>query len=67
MALLNTRKLLPNDQWLLNHCALKCHFLEPVSTEGLTEADVEPLKEKVFKIMEAYVLEHDALFQTKRH
>ncbi len=67
MVLLNTRKLFPNDYWLLEHCKLKCHFLKPISTEGLTEADVEPLKNKVYKIMEDYVVANDALFKAKPH
>lgn len=33
---------------------VKMHFLEPVSTEGLTLKDVPALKEKIFRIMEAY-------------
>lgn len=63
MMLLNTRKLYPNNSLLMEHCELKCHFLKPISTEGLTEADIEPLKEKVHNLMEAYVLENDALFK----
>lgn len=67
MMLLNTRKLYPNNSLLLEHCDLKCHFLKPVLTNGLTENDIEALKEKVHTIMETYVLEHDALFKTQPH
>jgi len=67
MVLLNTRKLYPNNSLLMERCALKCHFLKPVPTEGLTEADIEPLKEKIHMLIEAYVLANDALFQSQPH
>ncbi len=63
--LLNTRTLYPNDSWLMNHCPLKCHFLKPISTEGLTEADILMLKEKVFRLMERYYVEHDIQYSNK--
>lgn len=66
MVLLNTRKLFPNDHWLMERCELKCHFLKPVSTEGLTEADVDSLKDKVFKLIENHVIQYDALFSGGR-
>jgi 1-acyl-sn-glycerol-3-phosphate acyltransferase len=65
MVLLNTRVLYPNDSLLMNHCTLKCHFLDPIPTAGMTESDVPALKEKVFKLMEDYVKAHDALFTSR--
>lgn len=65
MVLLNTRKLYPNNSWLLERCELKCHFLKPVSTDGLTEEDVEPLKNQIHKLIEDYVAANDALFNAQ--
>jgi 1-acyl-sn-glycerol-3-phosphate acyltransferase len=65
MVLLNTRKLYPNNSLLMERCELKCHFLKPVSTEGLTEADVDTLKDKVFNLIESHVIQNDALFAGK--
>ncbi len=65
MVLLNTRKLYPNDSLLMERCELKCHFLKPVSTENLTEQDVDSLKDKVFRLIENHVIQHDALFEGK--
>ncbi|MDZ4847219.1 MAG: lysophospholipid acyltransferase family protein [Chitinophagales bacterium] len=67
MVLLNTRKLFPNNSLLLERCELKCHFLKPVPTDGLTENDIEPLKEKIYKMMEKYVLANNALFNAQPH
>ncbi|GIV34445.1 MAG: 1-acyl-sn-glycerol-3-phosphate acyltransferase [Chitinophagales bacterium] len=62
MVLLNTRRLYPNDEWLLHHCPLGCHFLEPVSTEGLKEKDIPELKEKVHTLMKEHIVKHDILY-----
>lgn len=66
MVLLNTRKLYPNSSLLMERCELKCHFLKPVSTENLTEQDVDSLKDKVFKLIEDHVVQHDELFAGRR-
>jgi len=62
MILLNTRKLYPNDTWLMNPANLECHFLKPVPTEGLTEKNVQDLKERIFRLMEDYIIQHDERF-----
>ena len=55
--LLNTKKVLPLDKtfYLWPH-HLEMHFLAPISPENLTTIE---LKEKVFKIMWDYYLEHN--------
>ena len=54
----NTKKVLPADKtfYLWPH-PLEIHFLPPVSSEGITSKN---LKEKVFKIMWDYYLEHSS-------
>ncbi len=59
MVLLHTRKLYPNNSWLMNHSNLGCHFLKPIPTDGLTEENVTELKDKVFRLMEDYVIQHE--------
>jgi 1-acyl-sn-glycerol-3-phosphate acyltransferase len=55
--LLNTKKVLPlNKAFYFWPHRLEMRFLEPVSPEGLTTKE---LKEKVFKIMWDYYLEHN--------
>ncbi|TWV99951.1 lysophospholipid acyltransferase family protein [Chitinophaga pinensis] len=48
----NTRKIMPPGKvfYALPH-AIDIHFLAPVDTTGLTAADLESLKERVFKTM----------------
>ncbi len=41
------------------------HFLEPVSTEGMTEQDIPALRDKVYHMMESCILTHDRWFQKK--
>jgi len=52
----NTRKVLPADKtfYMMPH-KLEMHFLKPVSAENITSRE---LKQKVFKIMWDYYLEH---------
>ena len=51
----NTGKILPHDKklWALP-MPIRIHFLEPISTEGLTLEDVPALKARVHNIMSAY-------------
>ncbi|HXH18041.1 MAG TPA: lysophospholipid acyltransferase family protein [Chitinophagales bacterium] len=67
MILLNTRKLYPNDTWLMNPSNLECHFLKPVPTEGLTEKNVQDLKVSIFRLMEDYIIHHDEQFAHLRN
>ena len=57
--LFNTKGILPADRkfWAMPS-PIHFHFLEPVSTEGLTLDDVRGLKDKVHSIMESYFVEH---------
>jgi hypothetical protein len=38
------------------------HFLEPISTVGLTEEDIPALRDKVFHQMKNCILENDRWF-----
>ena len=51
----NTKKIYPNTSttWAAP-MPIHIHFLQPISTEGLTLADTALLKERVFNIMEEY-------------
>lgn len=50
--------ILPPDQFLLRWYPLRVIFHEPVETTGLTLADVDMLKEKVFRIMDEELKKH---------
>jgi 1-acyl-sn-glycerol-3-phosphate acyltransferase len=54
-----TRDILPNRPKLwARPKVIRYHFLEPIPTKGLSMSDRHELKEKVYKIMEAYILQH---------
>jgi 1-acyl-sn-glycerol-3-phosphate acyltransferase len=55
----NTRKILPPGKvfYALPH-AIDVHFLPPIDPKGLTLADTELLKEKVFKTMWEHIEQH---------
>lgn len=55
----NTGKVLPHDSkgWARPK-AVHIHFLEPITTEGLTLNDVAMLKEKVHNLMATYYITH---------
>lgn len=57
--LFHTRDILPPGKtFFARPHPIPIHFLEPVSTEGLTKADVPRLKQEVFRIMESYYTGH---------
>lgn len=58
--LFNTAKVLPPKKtfWARPH-PIHIHFLEPVSTTGLTLEDVPALKARVHSIMESYYITHN--------
>jgi len=47
----NIRTLQPVDTYLLRPGTITLKYLQPISTEGLTEADVKKLKQETFDIM----------------
>lgn len=55
----NTGAILPHDKkvWARPK-TIHFHFLEPISTKGLTLEDITALKEKAHKIMEDYYVTH---------
>jgi 1-acyl-sn-glycerol-3-phosphate acyltransferase len=57
----NTGKILPhNKTFWATPSAIPFHFLEPISTEGLTLRDLPQLKEKVWHLMNDYYQTHNA-------
>jgi 1-acyl-sn-glycerol-3-phosphate acyltransferase len=50
--------ILPPDEFLLRWHPLKVIFHEPVETSGLTIKDLDPLKEKVFQIIDTELKKH---------
>lgn len=55
----NTGKILPhNKKFWARPKTIYFHFLEPISTEGLTLDDTTTLKERVHKLMEDYYVTH---------
>lgn len=50
--------ILPPDQFLLRWHRLKVVFHEPLETTGMTLADVEPLKQRLFKIIDQELKHH---------
>lgn len=65
MVLCNTKAMWSNEQFLIQPVDLKAIFLKPVVTLGLTENDIQELKEKVYNMMEEVVLKEDVLFAGK--
>jgi len=55
----NTGRILPhNKKFWARPLPIHFHFLEPISTEGLTLNDTHILKEKVFNLMKNYYVVH---------
>lgn len=65
MVMCNTKAMWSNEQFLIHPVDLKAIFLKPVATLGLTENDIQELKDKVYKMMEEVVLKEDVLFAGK--
>jgi 1-acyl-sn-glycerol-3-phosphate acyltransferase len=51
VVIMGTREVMPRGQWLVHPGEVNLHFLEPISTEGLTYADREQLVAKVWTSM----------------
>jgi 1-acyl-sn-glycerol-3-phosphate acyltransferase len=51
MVMLNSRRLMPRDRFEIRPGTIITLFLDPVSTAGLTMADVPPLKQQVYEKM----------------
>ena len=56
VVMLNTRSLMPGNWKPFKPGKAKCIFLDPIPTEGLTEADLETLKSKTYQIMEEAIM-----------
>jgi 1-acyl-sn-glycerol-3-phosphate acyltransferase len=62
MVMCNTKAMWGNEKFLIRPVDLKAIYLKPISTNGLTENDIQSLKEQVYKLMESVVLKEDVLF-----
>jgi len=61
LVMINTGSLMPSGTLLLKPGKVKCVFLDPIDTKGLTEDHVEELKNKVFAVMENAILKETAM------
>ncbi|MEL6591122.1 MAG: lysophospholipid acyltransferase family protein [Bacteroidota bacterium] len=59
------RQMQPVDTMEFYPGDIQMKFLEPIPTEGLSAADEGKIKEKVYRIIEAELLENDPFFQPK--
>jgi len=62
IVLLNCRKLMPADSFLLTPGTIGVRFFKPIETTGMTEKDIPALKEKVYKMQEEVILREDEFF-----
>lgn len=63
--LLHVKYLQPVDTWLVKPGKVIQRYLPPVSTEGLTSADIGYLKDEISRQIEATLVEEDKLFALK--
>ncbi len=61
--ILHVRKLMPADSLLITPGTIGVRFLAPLETNGLTENDIPELKEKVFKMQKAILLNEDITYK----
>lgn len=64
--LINIRHLQPVDSLLVYPGKVTMRFLEPVSTQGMTEADTEALKERVRGMISEVLLKEDKTCKSNR-
>ena len=60
--LLHVKYLQPVDTWLVKPGKIVQCYLPPISTKGLGPADIDSLKDKVYRRIEAVLKEEDKLF-----
>ena len=65
IALINLRGLQPVDSPWFYPGKITMRFLDPISTKGMTEADVESLKNRVSKMIGDVLLAEDSYFNKK--
>lgn len=63
MVIVNSRDLQPVESMLFYPGTAALHILQPISTEGMTEADISRLSAETYDRMEAAILAYDARFQ----
>ncbi|MCB0843435.1 MAG: 1-acyl-sn-glycerol-3-phosphate acyltransferase [Bacteroidetes bacterium] len=63
VVLIDLAQLQPVDTFRVYPGTVSLHFLDPISTEEMTEEDIEPLKKRVYDIMERFIQENDKFFR----
>jgi 1-acyl-sn-glycerol-3-phosphate acyltransferase len=59
----NSRNIQPATTWLCKPGTVTMEFCDPIPTKGLTEEDMPALMEKIYRFMEAKILELEPAFQ----
>lgn len=62
LVMLNTGSLIPAKWNLFKPGRVKCVFLDPIPTEGMTDENLVALKNRTFAMMEKVVVENDVRF-----
>ncbi len=62
LVMLNTGSLIPAKWNLFKPGRVKCIFLAPIPTAGMTEDNIEKLKSGIYAMMERVVVENDVRF-----
>lgn len=62
MVIINTRKLLPNERPPAYRTDMLAYYADPIPTAGLSENDVDMLRDKVYAIMENMLLTYDPIY-----
>ena len=65
LVIINARNLLPGERPPARRVDMVAYFSDPIPTIGLTEDDVDMLRDKVFAIMEKMLLENDPLYSAE--
>ncbi|MBW2700162.1 MAG: 1-acyl-sn-glycerol-3-phosphate acyltransferase [Deltaproteobacteria bacterium] len=65
IVLLDVRALQPVDSLKMYPGKVSMNFLEPIPTQGMDSSHVEKLKQKVYAVMEKFILENDKMFRPK--
>lgn len=59
MVITGVRDLLPNERPPLRPAAMSAYFGDPIETKGMTEQDINALKEQAYKVMNDLLLKYE--------